>query len=137
MTTVGGTKAVLPRICGQAWISDGGRSAGWKFARLPRHPVMGWALHHKTPDGRVGPSPSFATAIPRAGVRMRLGLQPQRCRVWLGQTDGRGTKETLMAKGMSKPGKNVKKPKKEKAKPAVLTASTKGAVVINGGKSKD
>lgn len=46
-------------------------------------------------------------------------------------------RKNLMAKGMSKPGKNVKKPKKEKAKPAVLTASTKGAVVINGGKSKE
>lgn len=42
-----------------------------------------------------------------------------------------------MAKGMSKPGKNLKKPKKEVAKTAIVTASTKGAVVINGGKSKD
>lgn len=42
-----------------------------------------------------------------------------------------------MAKGMSKPGKNVKKPKKDKAKPAIVTASTKNSVVITGGKAKD
>lgn len=42
-----------------------------------------------------------------------------------------------MAKGMSKPGKNIKKPKKETAKPAIVTASTKAGVVITGGKSKD
>jgi len=42
-----------------------------------------------------------------------------------------------MAKGMSKPGKNVKKPKKDKAKPAVVTASTKNSVVITGGKPKE
>ena len=36
-----------------------------------------------------------------------------------------------MAKGMSKFGKNVKKPKKDKAKPAVATPSTKNSVVIN------
>ena len=46
-------------------------------------------------------------------------------------------KERIMAKGMNKQGKNVKKPKKEVAKPAIVSASTKGAVVINGGKSKD
>ncbi|WP_284324932.1 hypothetical protein [Cypionkella aquatica] len=42
-----------------------------------------------------------------------------------------------MAKGMSKPGKNVKKPKKDKAKPAVATPSTKNSVVINTNGSKD
>ena len=42
-----------------------------------------------------------------------------------------------MAKGMSKPGKNVKKPKKDKIRPAVVTASTKNTVVITGGKPKE
>ena len=41
-----------------------------------------------------------------------------------------------MAKGMNKR-KEAKKPKKEKAKPAVTTPSTKNAVHIDGGKSKD
>ena len=43
-----------------------------------------------------------------------------------------------MAKGMNKQGKNVKKPKKDVAKTAVvLTPSTKNTVVITGGKSRD
>ncbi len=43
-----------------------------------------------------------------------------------------------MAKGMNKQGKNVKKPKKEVAKTAVvLTPSTKNTVVISGGKARD
>jgi hypothetical protein len=43
-----------------------------------------------------------------------------------------------MAKGMSKPGKNVKKPKKEKPSAAVsITPSTKGGVTISGGKARD
>lgn len=42
-----------------------------------------------------------------------------------------------MAKGMSKPGKNVKKPKKDKAKPSVATPSTKNSVVINTNGPKD
>ena len=46
-------------------------------------------------------------------------------------------KENQMAKGMSKPGKNVKKPKKDKAKPAVATPSTKNSVVINTNGPKD
>jgi hypothetical protein len=54
-----------------------------------------------------------------------------------GQPDGRCCKEYQMAKGMSKPGKNVKKPKKDKAKPAVATPSTKNSVVINTNGSKD
>lgn len=47
------------------------------------------------------------------------------------------SKETHMAKGMSKPGKNVKKPKKDKAKPAVATPSTKNSAVINTNGPKD
>jgi len=54
-----------------------------------------------------------------------------------GQMNGHCVKENQMAKGMSKPGKNVKKPKKDKAKPAVATPSTKGAVVINTNGPKD
>ena len=43
-----------------------------------------------------------------------------------------------MAKGMNKQGKNVKKPKKEVAKTAVIrTPSTKNSVVITGGKPRD
>lgn len=43
-----------------------------------------------------------------------------------------------MAKGMNKQGKNVKKPKKDAVKSAVvLTPSTKNTVVITGGKSRD
>lgn len=43
-----------------------------------------------------------------------------------------------MAKGMNKQGKNVKKPKKEVAKPAVAIASgSKGGVSISGGKKGD
>jgi hypothetical protein len=41
-----------------------------------------------------------------------------------------------MAKGMNKR-KEVKKPKKEKAKPAVSVASSKSSVEISSGKSKD
>lgn len=44
--------------------------------------------------------------------------------------------EQNMAKGMNKQGKNVKKPKKEVAKPAIATPSTKGSVSINGGTTK-
>jgi hypothetical protein len=51
---------------------------------------------------------------------------------------GWSKKESAMAKGMNKQGKNVKKPKKEVAKTAVvLTPSTKNTVVISGGKSRD
>lgn len=68
------------------------------------------------------------------------------CRLGLGQ---KGRKVELakrmvnprgfsMAKGMNKQGKNVKKPKKEVAKTAVvLTPSTKNTVVISGGKARD
>ena len=70
-------------------------------------------------------------------TRMRLGLPQERRKLASGQTDGHCVKELPMAKGMSKPGKNVKKPKKDKAKPAVVTASTKNSVVITGGKSKE
>ncbi len=43
-----------------------------------------------------------------------------------------------MAKGMNKQGKNVKKPKKEVSKTAVvLTPSTKNTVVISSGKGRD
>lgn len=43
-----------------------------------------------------------------------------------------------MAKGMNKQGKNVKKPKKEVAKPTVaLVPSTKNSVNISGGKPRD
>jgi hypothetical protein len=41
-----------------------------------------------------------------------------------------------MAKGMNKR-KEVKKPKKEAAKPAISVASTKSGVQISGGKPKD
>lgn len=68
---------------------------------------------------------------------MRLGLLWERRKLAQGQTDGPCEKELSMAKGMSKPGKNVKKPKKEAAKPAIVTASTKNSVVITGGKAKD
>lgn len=68
---------------------------------------------------------------------MRLGLLRERRKLPHGQTDGRCEKEFSMAKGMSKPGKNVKKPKKDVAKPAIVTASTKNSVVITGGKAKD
>jgi hypothetical protein len=44
--------------------------------------------------------------------------------------------ERNMAKGMNKQGKNVKKPKKEVAKAAIATPSTKGSVSINGGTTK-
>ena len=54
-----------------------------------------------------------------------------------GQPDGRNLKDDQMAKGMSKPGKNVKKPKKEKAKPSVATPNTKNSVVINTNGPKD
>lgn len=44
----------------------------------------------------------------------------------------------IMAKGMSKPGKNVKKPKKEKAQTTTITVpSTKNSVNISGGKPRD
>ncbi len=43
-------------------------------------------------------------------------------------------RERDMAKGMNKQGKNVKKPKKEKAQTAVMTVpSTKNSVNIGGG----
>jgi hypothetical protein len=43
-----------------------------------------------------------------------------------------------MAKGMNKQGKNVKKPKKDKAQTAVVTVpSTKNSVNISGGKPRD
>ena len=46
-------------------------------------------------------------------------------------------KERAMAKGMNKQGKNVKKPKKEKATAAVVTVpSTKNSVNIGGGKPR-
>jgi hypothetical protein len=55
-----------------------------------------------------------------------------------GWPSGWSTQESAMAKGMNKQGKNVKKPKKEVAKSAVvLTPSTKNTVVISGGKSRD
>ncbi len=41
-----------------------------------------------------------------------------------------------MAKGMSKPGKETKKPKKEKPKVIAAAASTKGGVTINNPKAK-
>lgn len=40
-----------------------------------------------------------------------------------------------MAKGMNKRGRDVKKPKKEKAKAAIATPSTKAQVQISTGKS--
>ncbi len=66
-----------------------------------------------------------------------LGFAPAKVHDDQGQTDGRCLKENQMAKGMSKPGKNVKKPKKDKAKPAVATPSTKNSVVINTNGPKD
>jgi len=68
---------------------------------------------------------------------MGLGLRPRRCMMIKAKRMAAACKENQMAKGMSKPGKNVKKPKKDKAKPAVATPSTKNSVVINTNGPKD
>ena len=54
----------------------------------------------------------------------------------LASPDAGTTKGTVMAKGMNKR-KEVKKPKKEAAKPAVSVASSNAKVTISPGKPKD
>lgn len=71
------------------------------------------------------------------GIDLPLGFGAKRAQGGFGQADG-PPKGFAMAKGMNKQGKNVKKPKKEVAKTAVvLTPSTKNTVVISGGKARD
>ncbi|OYU39431.1 MAG: hypothetical protein CFE33_08555 [Pseudorhodobacter sp. PARRP1] len=81
--------------------------------------------------------PQVATRKPAITLQIGLGLRAQKRMMLQGQPDGRNIEEYQMAKGMSKPGKNVKKPKKEKAKPAMATPSTKNSVVINTNGPKD
>jgi hypothetical protein len=68
---------------------------------------------------------------------MPVQSQGQGDRVGLKVHQGHHQKETTaMAKGMNKR-KEVKKPKKEAAKPAVSVASSNAKVTISPGKSKD